>query len=94
MTINEFVSVLDPKFNLSLWPLDDSAKKVMKDFLVKHENEFGLESTAKYIDRHDVSISFDVRNFKNDLQETFGKYRVVKTSNDLYDRDTLIVYYK
>lgn len=94
MTINEFVSVLDSKFNLSLWPLNDSAKKVMKDFLVKHENEFGLESTAKYIDSHDVSISFDVENFKNDLQETFGDYHVVKTSNDIYDHDTLIVYYK
>ena len=31
-----------------------------------------LDYLDEYIDRHDVSISFDIRNFKNDLQETFG----------------------
>ena len=37
MTISEFVSILDYKFILTLCPMDDKAKQILKDFLSEHK---------------------------------------------------------
>lgn len=94
MTISEFVSILDYKFILTLCPMDDKAKQILKDFLSEHKEEYGLESTQEYIDNHELSITFSVSDYTDELNNTFGKSHVLKTINDIYDRNTLIVYYK
>lgn len=94
MTIGEFAYILDNKFILNLNPMDDSSKQVLKEFLKNHPEEYGLESTTDYINSHEVTISFSVKDFTGELKDTFSKYHVLKTTNDIYDKNTLIIFYK
>ena len=95
MTIGEFVSILDYKFIITLCPMDDMAKQKMRTFMTEHKEEYGLESSEDFIHSHnEISLTFSVGEFDGDIKDTFNNYHVLKTVNDLYDRNTLLLYYK
>ena len=93
MTISEFAYILDDKFTLVLQPLTDNNKRLLKDYLLKHIDEYGLESTEMYVRTHDPSIMIPVRKFTDELKDIFGQCIVQKTVNDVYDKNTLIIYF-